>query len=63
MNNDIKLEMFKANLKQFQLADLLRIHEGTLSKKLSRKELSTEEKEKILNAIKIYKEENKNAWI
>ena len=43
MNNDIKLEMFKANLKQFQLADLLRIHEGTLSKKLSRKELSTEE--------------------
>ncbi len=51
-NQDIKFEMFKANLKQFELALLLGIHEGNLSKKLNRRELSKEEKEKILKVIK-----------
>lgn len=58
MNKDIKLEMFKANLKQFELANLLGIHEGNLSKMLNRQELSKEEKEKILAVIRKYKEEN-----
>lgn len=60
MNQDIKLEMFKANLKQFQLSSLLKIHEGTLSKMLNRKELTKEEKERILDIIKKYKEEQKS---
>lgn len=60
MNNDIKLEMFKANLKQFELANLMKIHEGTLSKMLNRKELTKEKKKQILQIIKGLKEENKN---
>ncbi len=60
MNNDIKLEMFKANLKQFELANLMKIHEGTLSKMLNRKELTKEKKKQILQIIKELKEENKN---
>ena len=57
MNQDIKFEMFKANLKQYQLASLMKIHEGNLSKMLNRKELSKEEKQKI---IKIIKERSKS---
>lgn len=57
MNNDIKLEMFKANLKQFQLAQLLGMHEGNLSKMLNRKELTKDEKERIK---KIINERRKN---
>lgn len=52
MNQDIKLEMFKANLKQYELATLLKMHEGNLSKMLNRKELSEEEKQKIIKIIK-----------
>ena len=62
MNNDIKFEMFKANLKQFELASLLKVHEGTLSKMLNRKELTKEKKDKILETIKKYKEEYNNEW-
>ena len=51
-NQDIKFEMFKANLKQFELALLLGIHEGNLSIKLNRRELSNEEKDKILKVIR-----------
>lgn len=51
MNNDIKLEMVKANLKQYQLAQLLGIHEGSLSKMLNRKELTEDQKEKIKKII------------
>ena len=52
MNQDVKLEMFKANLKQYELANLMKIHEGNLSKMLNRKELSKEEKERIIEIIK-----------
>lgn len=52
MNQDIKLAMFKANLKQYQLANLLKIHEGNLSKLLNRRELTKKEKEKILKVIR-----------
>lgn len=60
MNNDIRFEMFKANLKQFELALLLKVHEGTLSKMLNRKELTKKEKEKIIKIIEKYKEEKAN---
>lgn len=61
MNNDIKLEMFKANLKQYELAQLLKMHEGNLSKKLNRSELTKKEKEEILKVIRdLKKGENKN---
>jgi len=30
MNRDIKMEMFKANLKQFELASLLSMHERNI---------------------------------
>lgn len=52
MNQDIKFEMFKANLKQYQLASLMNMHEGNLSKMLNRQELSKEEKQKIIKLIK-----------
>lgn len=51
-NRDVKFAMFEANLKQFELALLLGIHEGNLSKKLNRRELSNEEKDKILKVIR-----------
>lgn len=51
-NKDVKLAMFEENLKQFELALLLGIHEGNLSKKLNRRELSNEEKERILKVIR-----------
>lgn len=58
MNQDIKLAMFKANLKQYELADLLKIHEGNLSKLLNRRELTKKEKEKILNVIRERSKQN-----
>ena len=60
MNQDVKLAMFQANLKQFQLAQLLKIHEGNLSKLLNRQELTKEKKEEILDVINKAKEEQKN---
>ena len=60
MNQDVKLAMFKANLKQFQLAQLLNIHEGNLSKLLNRQELSKEKKKEIFDVINKVKEEHKN---
>lgn len=51
MNNDIKIAMFKANLKQYQLAKMLGIHEGSLSKLLNREELDEENKKRILEVI------------
>lgn len=52
MNNiDIRTEMLKYNIKQWQLAEKLGITEFSLCRKL-RHELSKEDKEKALNAIK-----------
>lgn len=58
MNQDIKFEMFKANLKQYQLASLMNMHEGNLSKMLNRQELSKEEKQKIIKLIKERSKQN-----
>ncbi len=60
MNKEIKLAMFEADLKQFELAKLLGLHEGNLSKMLNRQELSEEKKQKILEVIRNAKEENTN---
>lgn len=53
-NIEIRNALKKANLKQWQLADILKISESTLVIKL-RHELPEEEKEEILKII----EENK----
>ena len=52
MNNiEIRMEMMKKGLKQWQVAKLLGISESVLSRKL-REELPEEEKEKIVAIIK-----------
>lgn len=62
MNNyDVRTEMFKHNIKQWELAEQLQISEFTLCRKL-RHELSKEDKEKALNGIKeIIKERKQEA--
>jgi predicted XRE-type DNA-binding protein len=47
----IRIALTNANMKQWQLADLLGIHETTLCVKL-RKELPKEEQERIVALIK-----------
>lgn len=49
--------MFEANMKQWELAELLGVTEWTLSRKF-RKELPKEEKVRIINII-----ENKNKGV
>ena len=49
-NQDIRQEIKHANLKLWQVAELLGIRDNEFSKKL-RKELSNEEKDKIRNLI------------
>ena len=50
-NIEIKMELLKQNMKQYELADLLGITEFSLSRKL-RKELPKEEQEKIVKLIR-----------
>lgn len=50
-NEEIKEALYKTGLKQWELADLLGIHEITLCKKL-RHELPGKEKKEILSLIK-----------
>ena len=52
-NLDIRNAIKNANLKHWQVADLLNISEATLVRKL-RKELSVDEKEYILRIIKFH---------
>lgn len=52
---DFQKELVIAGLKQWQIADYLGIHEGTLSK-LFRNDLSSEMTEKIKQAIKALSE-------
>lgn len=49
-NKEIRKALIEANMKQWELAELIGITEWTLSRKL-RKELPVEEKEKILQLI------------
>ena len=50
-NLDIRNAIKEAKLKHWQVADLLKISEATLVRKL-RKELSNEEKQKIFEVLK-----------
>lgn len=50
-NMEIRIEMTKNNLKQWQVANLLGISESVFSRKM-RKEMPTEEKERIISIIK-----------
>ena len=49
-NVKIKVAMLKADMKQWELARLMGIHEGSLSRKM-RDELPEEEQEKIVKLI------------
>lgn len=49
-NSDIRFYAFKNDVKMYQIAEKLNIHYATLNNKL-RKELPTEEKEKIFKII------------
>lgn len=55
-NLDLRQAMKEANIKQWQIADLMGYSEATLVRKL-RKELSEKEKQVILQVIKNKKEE------
>lgn len=50
-NRIIKEALFKNDLKQYQLAEIMGIHEASLSRKL-RNELSEEEQMQIVRMIK-----------
>ena len=50
-NMEIRIEMTRHGLKQWKVANLLGVSESVFSRML-RKELSEEEKERILKAIK-----------
>ncbi len=53
LNMEIRVEMTKKNLKQWQVANLLGVCESHFSRML-RKELSKDEKKRVLTAIKNY---------
>lgn len=59
LNSDIRIIAFQNGIKMYEIADKLKIHYVTLNNKL-RKDLSTEEKEKILNIIKELREKKQN---
>lgn len=50
-NYEIRVELMKREMKQYELADLLGISEWTLSRKL-RTELPDDEKQRILDIIR-----------
>ena len=52
VNSDIRVLIFKNNIRMYKIADELGIHYATLNSKL-RKELTKEEKEKIKKGGKI----------
>lgn len=59
-NNDIRQKAQKANVKLWQIAEKLSVTDSTFSKML-RKELSTEQKEKIFAIIATLEtEDNRN---
>lgn len=49
-NQEIRIEMIKANIKQYELAEYMGIAKQNLSRKL-RYELSDTERARVLNAI------------
>ena len=59
MNDDVKKVIHDSNFKFWQIAQRLSCNDGNFSRKL-RKELSKEEKEKIIEIISDLKKEEKN---
>ena len=57
-NIEIKQAIKKARLFNYEVAAALNMHETTFSRKISRQELSREEKDQILEAITKTKEDN-----
>ena len=57
-NKDIRQALIDSNLKQWKLAEELKISEFTLCRKL-RHELSAEQKEKIFTIIELLKNKRK----
>ena len=58
-NIEIRKAIDTANIKYWQVADNLKITDGNFSRKL-RKELSKEDKQKILSIVEKLKKENNN---
>ena len=54
-NMEIRIEMTKKNLKQWQVADLLGISESVFSRKL-RQEMPDDEKQQILKVIRNFRQ-------
>jgi len=57
-NIEIRVELVKADLKQWELARLMGVHEESLSRKL-RYELTPEEKEDMIHVIREYDKERR----
>ncbi len=58
-NMEIKTELMKSGMKNYELAELLGIADSALSRKL-RKELPDDEKQKILKVIHMGKQSNRS---
>lgn len=58
LNSDIRMRAFQNDIKMYEIADKLKMHYVTLNSKL-RKQLSTEEKNKIFDIIEELKKERK----
>lgn len=56
-NHDIRTMIKQANIYAYQVAEQLQVHENTLFRML-RRELSTQEKEQIIQAIEAIKQYN-----
>ena len=59
LNSDIRMKAFQNDVKMYEIANKLEMHYVTLNSKL-RKELSTEEKQKIFTIIEELRNEKQN---
>ena len=59
LNSDIRMRAFQNDVKMYEIANKLKMHYVTLNSKL-RKELSTEEKQKIFTIIEELRNEKRN---
>lgn len=59
MNQEIKMKLKETGVKQWQIADVLGISEGTFCR-MMRHELSAEKKEEIIGAIETIRKGGKN---
>lgn len=62
-NEDIRSLMKQSGVKQWEIAKATGINEATLSRKLTREELTASEKEKIIEAIEAVQKERARGYI